>query len=209
MILNTPQIYGMDKNKEKDKRNMELTLTAPGTKERFFRTNDSGLFNASSLAKEYGKDVYGYTRSPKIKELVKDISREYDQDPELEFTDQGNIVQVISGGTAPGTWMHLDIFIKFLGWLDPKLERDFLKSAFAANKKQDQDPLQLKLANLESDITNLKKKLSRNPHYKELVQKEREVKQLQREIEKGQKTTRKSFIDAARKAVLSLNQPKP
>lgn len=181
---------------------MELIPTR--TKENLFRTNDDGLFNASSLAKEYGKDVYGYTRSQKVKDLVRDISQEYDQDPELEFTDQGNIVRVISGGTTPGTWMHLDIFIKFLGWLDPKLERDFLKTAFAANKKQHEDPLQLKLAEVESEITTLKKKLSRNPHYKELVRKEKESKQLQKEIEKGQKSGRKQFIERAKKAFLSL-----
>lgn len=188
---------------------MELIPTTPGTKENLFRTNDDGLFNASSLAKEYGKDVYGYTRGQKAKDLVRDISQEYALDPELEFTDQGNIVRVISGGTAPGTWMHLDIFIKFLGWLDPKLERDFLKSAFAANKKQHEDPLQLKLAEVESEITTLKKKLSRNPHYKELVRKEKEVKQLQKEIEKGHKSFRKQVSEIAKKAVASYKQLKP
>lgn len=188
---------------------MKLIPTTSGIKENLFRTNDDGLFNASSLAKEYGKDVYGYTRSQKIKDLVKDISQDYGLDPELEFSDKGNIVRVISGGTAPGTWMHLDIFIKFLGWLDPKLERDFLKSAFAANKKQEADPLQVKLAEVESEITTLKKKLSRNPLYKELVRKEKEVKQLQREIDKRYKSMRKRIADFAKKAVLSLEHPKP
>lgn len=188
---------------------MELIPTTPGTKESLFRTNDDGLFNASSLAKEYGKDVYGYTRGQKAKDLVKDISQEYGLDPELEFTDRGNIVRVISGGTAPGTWMHLDIFIKFLGWLDPKLERDFLKSAFAANKKQQEDPLQLKLAKVESEITSLKKKLSRNPLYKDLVRKEKEVMQLQKEIEKGHKSFRKQVTEIAKKAVASYKQLKP
>lgn len=188
---------------------MKLIPTTTPIKESLLRTNDDGLFNASSLAKEYGKDVYGYTRSQKVKDFAMGLCLEYDQDPELEFTDRGNIVRVISGGTTPGTWMHLDIFIKFLGWLDPKLERDFLKSAIAANKKPEADPLQLKLAELETDITTLKKKLSRNLHYKELIRKEKEAMQLQREIEKGQKTIRKQFIEAARKAVLSLQQTKP
>lgn len=186
-----------------------LLPTTQGTKESMFRTNDDGLFNASSLAKEYGKDVYGYTRSQKIKEIVRDISQEYGADPELEFSDKGNIVRVISGGTAPGTWMHLDIFIKFLGWLDPKLERDFLKNAFAANKKQEQDPLQIQLANVESEITTLKKKLSRNPIYKELVLKEKEAIQLQKEIEKGQKTIRKHISKDMKKKVLLLSHTKP
>lgn len=174
-----------------------------------FRTNTEGLFNASSVAREYGKDVYGYTRSQKVKDLVKDISQEYDLDPELEFTDKGNIVRVISGGTAPGTWMHLDIFIKFLGWLDPKLERDFLKGALAANRNQDEDPLQVKLAKVETDITTLKRKLSRNPLYKELIRKEKEVKRLQREIEKENKSKRKQLTEATKKPVLLLDQPKP
>lgn len=99
------------------KGNMELIPTTR-TIERLFCTNSDGLFNASSLAKKHNKDVYGYTRGQKTKDLVKSISLEYGLDPEQEFTEQGNIVRVISGGTAPGTWMHLDIFIKFLGWLD-------------------------------------------------------------------------------------------
>lgn len=189
--------------------NMKLTTMTPETKDSLFRTNADGLFNASSLAKEYNKDVYGYTRSQKTKDLIIAISLEYGLDPELEFTDKGNIVRVISGGTTPGTWMHLDIFIKFLGWLNPKLERDFLKSAFASKTTQYEDPLQLQLARIESEITTLKKKLSRNPIYKSLVKKEKEAKQLQKTIEKGNKTTRKSFIEAAGKAVLSLQQLKP
>lgn len=193
---------------EQTENNIAL-VPIPGTKENLFRSNSDGLFNASSLAKEYGKDVYGYTRSQKIKDLVKDISRDYGLDPALEFSDKGSIVRVISGRTAPGTWMHLDIFLKFLGWLDPKLERDFLKSAFAANKKQHEDPLQLKLAKVESEITSLKKKLSRNPYYKELVRKEKEVKQLRREIEKGHKSFRKQVSEMVKKAVLSLEQHKP
>ncbi|SBV98485.1 KilA-N domain-containing protein [uncultured Dysgonomonas sp.] len=172
----------------------------PGTKENIFRTNDNGLFNASSLAKEYGKDVYGYLRGQKVKDFVFGVSIEYDLDPELEFTDKGNIVRVISGGTAPGTWMHLDIFIKFLGWLDPKLERDFLKNAFAANRKQD-DPLQRQLAKTEAGIKTLRKKLSRNPLYKELLRKEKEAQQLQKEIDKGQKSCRQNMLKEVRKAL--------
>jgi KilA-N domain. len=179
---------------------MELTtIQAPSNN--LFRTNGDGLFNASSLAREYGKDVYGYTRNKKIKDLINDVSLEYGYDPELEFTDQGNIVRVISNGT----WMHFDIFIKFLGWLDSKLERDFIKSAFAANKKQYADPLQEKLAILEAEITSLKKKLARNAFYKDLQQKEKEAKQLQKEIEKGQKSMRKRLSECAQNAVLSLD----
>jgi hypothetical protein len=130
---------------------MELIPITPGTKENPFRTNSDGLFNASSLAREYGKDVYGYIRGQKVKDFVTGVSLEYGLDPEQEFTGKGNLVRIISGGTAPGTWMHLDVFIEFLGWLDPKLKRDFLKSAFAANRKQD-DPLQRRLAETEAGI---------------------------------------------------------
>lgn len=174
---------------------MELTPEAKGT---LFRPNEFGLFNASVLAKLYGKEAYGYLRSQKIKDLIKNISQEYGQDPESEFTDQGSIVRVISGGTTPGTWMHLDIFIKFLGWLDPKLERDFLKSAFAANKGSGVDPHQEQLAMLEADITTLKKKLSRNPIYKQLIRKEKETKRLQKEIAKNQKAIRVNLLNSSK-----------
>lgn len=183
------------------------------TKERklkiMFRTNDDGLFNASSLAKEYGKDVYGYTRGQKTKDLVIDISKEYNHDPKLEFTDQGNIVRVISGGTTPGTWMHLDIFIKFLGWLDPKLERFFLKGAIKANQKLDIDPLQKELAEAELKATSLRRKLSRNKFYKDLQQTEKDINRLKREIEKADKSKRKNITDEAKKATLSLGNPTP
>lgn len=183
---------------------MEL-VTTPGVKNTLFLCDDQGLFNASSIAKEYGKEVYGYTRSQKIKDLVKNISLEYNLNPDLEFTDQGNIVRVITGGIAPGTWMHLDIFIKFLGWLDPKLERDFLKSAFNATKQQDIDPLQIRLASLESEITSLKRKLSRNPIYKDLVRKKREVKLLQKEMDKNLKLQRKQITTPLVKSIKSSN----
>lgn len=173
--------------------NIALVPVGQETDSRLFRTNNDGLFNASSLAKGYGKDVYGYIRSQKVKDFVLGVSVEYGLDPDQEFTDKGNIVRVISGGTAPGTWMHLDIFIKFLGWLDPKLERDFLKSALAANRKQD-DPLQRQLAETEAGIKTLRKKLSRNPLYRELLRKEKEALQLHKEIDKGQKSWRQNML---------------
>jgi hypothetical protein len=138
-----------------------------------------------------------------VKDFVLGVSVEYGLDPEQEFTDKGNLVRIISGGTAPGTWMHLDIFIKFLGWLDPKLERDFLKGAFAANKKQD-DPLQRRLAETEAGIRTLRKKLARNPLYKDLLRKEKEALQLQKEIDKGQKSWRQNMLKEVKKA---LNKP--
>lgn len=113
---------------------------------------------------------------------------------------------MISGGTAPGTWMHLDIFLKFLGWLDPKLERNFLKGFLTANRKQDEDPLQSKLAITEKEITILKKKLARNPLYKDLIRKEKEAKQLQKAIDKQGKAWRKK---QTQKDQFLLKQPKP
>jgi hypothetical protein len=172
---------------------------------RLFRTNGDGLFNASSLAKEYKKDAYGYLRSQKTKDFVMDVSLEYGLNPEQEFTEKGNIVRVISGGSAPGTWLHLDIFIKFLGWLDPKLERDFLKSAFAANRKQD-DPLQRQLAETEAGIKTLRKKLSRNPLYKELLRKEKEAAATQKEIDKGQKSWRQNMLKEVKKVLDNPNR---
>jgi hypothetical protein len=188
--------------------NMVLMPSIRETKDNLFRTNDDGLFNASSLAKEYGKDVYGYIRGQKVRDFVTGISLEYGLDPNREFSDRGSIVRVISGGTSPGTWMHLDIFIKFLGWLDPKLERDFLKSAFAANRKPDEDPLQKKLAGIEAEIAALKRKLARNPVYRELMQKEKGARLLRLEIEKGQKSMRKRMIEKLKDAQLTLPQAK-
>ncbi|MBF0649139.1 KilA-N domain-containing protein [Dysgonomonas sp. GY75] len=178
-------------------------LPGAGTNETLFHTNGDGLFNASSLAREYGKDVYGYTRSQKVRDFIMGVCLEYGLDPDQEFTEKGNLVRVISGGTSPGTWMHLDIFIKFLDWLDPKLGREFLKSAFAARGKQD-DPLQQQLAQLEAEITSLKKKLSRNPLYRDLLKKEKEAVQLQKEIDKGNKCLRKRIAGEIKKQPKAL-----
>ncbi|MFC4673475.1 KilA-N domain-containing protein [Dysgonomonas termitidis] len=185
--------------------NIALVPVEQETNSRQFRPNPDSLFNASSLAKEYKKDVYGYIRSQKVKDFVLGVSVEYGLDPELEFTDKGNIVRIISGGTAPGTWMHLDIFIKFLGWLDPKLERDFLKNAFAANRKQE-DPLQRQLAEMEAGIKTLRKKLSRNPLYKDLLREEKEAAALQKEIDKGQKSWRQNMLKEVKKALDNPNR---
>lgn len=186
---------------------MELLPINARPKESLFRANDDGLFNASSLAKEYGKDVYGYTRTQKVKDMVKDISLEYGLDPAQEFTDKGNIVRVISGGTTPGTWMHLDVFIKFLGWLNPKLERDFIKGAIETNKAASIDPHQEQLAKVEAEITTLKKKLSRNPFYKDLIRKKKEAKQIRKEIEKEQKNKRKTISSYIRPVTFPSKLP--
>ena len=184
-------------------------LSGAKTNETLFRTNGDGLFNASSLAREYGKDVYSYTRSQKVRDFIMGVCLEYGLDPDREFTEKGNLVRVISGGTAPGTWMHLDIFIKFLDWLDAKLGREFLKSAFAARNKPDDDPLQQQLAQLEAEITSLRKKLSRNPLYKDLQRKEKEAKQLQQEIDKGNKCIRKRIAGEIKKQPKALLNAKP
>lgn len=184
-------------------------LPGAKTNENLFRTSDDGLFNASSLAREYGKDVYSYTRSQKVRDFIMGVCLEYGLDPDREFTEKGNLVRVISGGTAPGTWMHLDIFIKFLDWLDPKLGRQFLKSAFAARNKPDDDPLQQQLAQLEAEITSLRKKLSRNPLYKNLLKKEKEASQLQKDIDKGNKYMRKRIAGEIKKQPKALLNAKP
>jgi len=200
----------MEKANETMKQTNSISLL-PGAKtnENLFRTSDDGLFNASSLAREYGKDVYSYTRSQKVRDFIMGVCLEYGLDPDREFTEKGNLVRVISGGTAPGTWMHLDIFIKFLDWLDPKLGRQFLKSAFAARNKPDDDPLQQQLAQLEAEITSLRKKLSRNPLYKNLLKKEKEASQLQKDIDKGNKYMRKRIAGEIKKQPKALLNAKP
>lgn len=180
----------------------------PAERKNILQTNDDGLFNASSIAKEYKKDVYGYTRGQKVKELINAIALEYGHEPDREFTERGNIVRVISGGTAPGTWMHLDIFIKFLGWLDPKLERDFLKNAITANQKTSIDPLQEELAQLEANATALRRKLSRVPFYKQLQQVEKDINRVKREIEKESKAKRKQLSAGIKKEPLLIGNSK-
>lgn len=173
-----------------------------------FKTNDDGMFNASSLAKEYGKDVYGYTRSQKSRDLIKQIAVEYGHAPEKELSDQGNVVRVITGGLTPGTWMHLDIFIEFLGWLDSKLKRDFMRVFASVNQKQEVDPLQAQLATLESQATSLRRKLARDPNYKELLQVEKSIKRLHRDIDRESKAKRKDIAQGAIKQVVLIGNGK-
>lgn len=180
----------------------------PTQQKNIFQHNEDGLFKASTLAREYGKDVYGYTRGQKVKELVKELAQEHNLDPEHEFSEIGNIVRITTEGLNPGTWMHFDLFIKFLGWLDTKLEREFMKTILAVQNKPGIDPLQEELARVEAEATSFRRKLAHVPFYKDLQKAEKRIKQLNREIEKESKTKRKDIVEGINKDVLLLGNGK-
>lgn len=183
-------------------------VVLPAQQKNIFQQNEDGLFKASTLAREYGKDVYGYTRGQKVKDLVKELAEEYNLEPKHEFSDKGNIVRVITEGLNPGTWMHFDIFIKFLGWLDTKLEREFMKTILSSQNKPKVDPLQKQLAKLETQATSLRRKLARDPNYKELLKTEKEIKRVNREIDREAKSKRKDITGGLKKDILLIGNGK-
>lgn len=94
------------------------------------RTKD-GMFNATSLAKQYNKEnkskrnVADFLRLDKTKEFINAL--------ELEMNDMGKHISISKGGKdikKQGTWMSPLLFIDFAMWLNPTFKVKVLKFVY-------------------------------------------------------------------------------
>lgn len=73
---------------------------------------DDGYFNMTKAAKQFGKDLSNFMRSPETKEYLEALS--------VEFTDKDLVVVQRGSGLLPyvGTWAHPKLAVFFARWLD-------------------------------------------------------------------------------------------
>jgi phage antirepressor YoqD-like protein len=76
-----------------------------------FRNHNGVVYvNATEMSKPFGKLPKDYLKSQQANELLEAISKRTN-------LLLGDIVKVVKGGNASGTWMHEDIAIDFAQWL--------------------------------------------------------------------------------------------
>ena len=76
--------------------------------------NDSMFFNATEMARRFGKTPYEWLRKSEAKEYIDALL-------ETENLRNGNydsLVKTKRGGKYQGTWLHNDLAIVFARWLD-------------------------------------------------------------------------------------------
>jgi len=78
--------------------------------------SDSAYFNATEIAKMYGKDLSNFTRTENYKTYLKLLNRDYHG---VKF------IKTVRGKHHGGTWFHTKMFLKFLLWVDIELEYTF------------------------------------------------------------------------------------
>lgn len=69
----------------------------------------NGFFNATAVAKTFGKKPADWLNNSSTKDYIKAISRKLD-------LDENQLVSVVSGGNSPGTWLHPKLGVYFARW---------------------------------------------------------------------------------------------
>ncbi|WP_248914708.1 KilA-N domain-containing protein [Pseudomonas moorei] len=76
-----------------------------------FTFREDGYFNMTKAAKEFGKDLSHFKRSPDTIDYCNELSQT------AKFADC-LILDTRRGGTSPGTWGHPKLAVFFARWLD-------------------------------------------------------------------------------------------
>lgn len=93
------------------------------------RTKD-GMFNATSLLKQWNKDNKSKKEVTKFferKETKEFLDAMLDTD---EFDNTQNLAYLKTRGKNGGTWMHPYLFIDFAMWLNPKFKLEVIKFVY-------------------------------------------------------------------------------
>lgn len=70
---------------------------------------EDGYFNMTKAAKQFGKRLDSFMKSPETKEYVEALK------PTIRGTDP---IHAIRGGRTPGTWLHPKLAVFAARWLD-------------------------------------------------------------------------------------------
>jgi hypothetical protein len=79
-------------------------------------TSKSLYINATEVAKKFGKIPKDWLRLKETKEYIQALEDENSGKANSPFQ---NLVQVTKGGKHQGTWLHSDLYIVFVRWLNP------------------------------------------------------------------------------------------
>jgi len=81
---------------------------------------DSMFFNATEMAKSFGKEPHDFLRGEVGKEYLNaflDVSNEENSNTEISRITMEDIVKTKRGNKYGGTWLHNDIVLQFARWL--------------------------------------------------------------------------------------------
>ena len=69
-------------------------------------------FNATVAGKVFGKTPKDWLRTNETKEYISAIVRKC-------LLEENQLVRVVAGGSAPGTWFHKKLIVPYGRWLNP------------------------------------------------------------------------------------------
>jgi hypothetical protein len=84
---------------------------------------DELFFNATEIAKQFGKLPADFLRLNSTKEYIEEILK----DSENGIPHTENLVRVTNGGKYKGTWLHQELAYEFAGWLSATFRRNLHK----------------------------------------------------------------------------------
>ncbi len=91
-------------------------------------------FNATDIAKQFGKKPDDFLRLQSTKEYIEEILR----DSRFVNFRTGNLVSVTNGGKYKGTWLHQELAYEFAGWLSSIFRRNLHKWVDSRLKEEHQ-----------------------------------------------------------------------
>lgn len=92
--------------------NLTKLFDYQGNKVTFKNENGVAYVNATQMAKSFGKRPVDYLQNQNTEGFLTELSK-------VRNSTLADLVKVIKGGNAAGTWMHEDVAIEFSRWLSP------------------------------------------------------------------------------------------
>lgn len=80
---------------------------------------DELFFNATEIAKQFGKKPDDFLRLESTKEYINEIT----QDSQVGNSRFENLVRITHGGKYRGTWLHKELAFEFFGWCSASFRR--------------------------------------------------------------------------------------
>jgi hypothetical protein len=104
---------------------------------------DELFFNATLMAKQFGKKPDDFLRLQSTKEYIEEIIKE----SHFGNSRSENLIRVTNGGKYKGTWLHQELAYEFAGWLSPLFRRNlhkWVESRINDEHQRQQNRLKLK-----------------------------------------------------------------
>lgn len=96
--------------------------------------SDDMFFNATEIAKQFGKQVSDFLRLESTKEYINEILQDsgtgnsrFKNSTKVENIHLENLVRITKGGKYQGTWLHKELAFEFFGWCSASFRRSMHK----------------------------------------------------------------------------------